>query len=121
MNKLLSLPYLSNEYFDREVNLSVSRSTEFSAGEGIAGDLLSFKTGTILDSTEIRVRHRRQRQHSTNYHYGTKDTVIIREKVLIIYMDYVSGNTWRSCRILGRSLFYGKPFHDFSSYQKMYS
>jgi len=30
------------------------RSTEFSAGEGIAGDLLSFKTGTILDSTEIR-------------------------------------------------------------------
>ena len=65
MNKLLSLPYLSNEYFDREVNLSYSRSTEFSAGEGIAGDLLSFKTGTILDSTEIRVRHRGQRIGTT--------------------------------------------------------
>ena len=40
---------------DRELDADVPRSTEVTLTDGIAGDILDFKTGTFLDNTEIRV------------------------------------------------------------------
>ena len=40
---------------DRELDADVPQSTEVTLTDGIAGDILDFKTGTFLDNTEIRV------------------------------------------------------------------
>ena len=43
------------EAIDRELDADVPGSTEITLTDGIAGDILDFKTGTFLDNTEIRV------------------------------------------------------------------
>ena len=39
----------------KDLDADVPRSTEVTLTDGIAGDILDFKTGTFLDNTEIRV------------------------------------------------------------------
>ena len=52
----LPIIWLDSEKNNEKLILSyVSRSTELNSGEGISGELLTFKTGTVLDNTEIRV------------------------------------------------------------------
>ena len=43
------------DVLDRELDADAPRSTEVTLTDGIAGDILDFKTGTFLDNTEIRV------------------------------------------------------------------
>ena len=43
------------DVLDRDLDADVPRSTEVTLTDGIAGDILDFKTGTFLDNTEIRV------------------------------------------------------------------
>ena len=43
------------DVLDTDSDAGVPRSTEVTLTDGIAGDILDFKTGTFLDNTEIRV------------------------------------------------------------------
>ena len=43
------------DVLDTDSDADVPRSTEVTLTDGIAGDILDFKTGTFLDNTEIRV------------------------------------------------------------------